>query len=162
MKKVAFLDRDGVINYEPGHYTCSVNDFVINDGIGKAIKLLKDNGFLVIIISNQGGIAKGLYSVADVLTMHKKLQDFLLDYDTFVDDFFFCPHHDDVGKCLCRKPNSLMFEKALYLYKADPKLSFVIGDSRRDIEAANKVGIEGFFVESNVNILPLCKKIIKI
>ena len=162
MKKIVFFDRDGVINHEPGHYTSSVDEFVVNDGIGESVKLLKDSGYTVIIISNQGGIAKGLYSADDVLKMHKKLQDYLLEYNTEIDDFYFCPHHNDFGKCLCRKPGNLMFEKAIYLNNASPLESFMIGDSERDLHAAEKSGVKGFLITPNENILELCRKIVKI
>jgi len=160
MNKIAFFDRDGVINHEPGHYTCSVDEFLINSGIWESIKLLKDNGYIVVVISNQGGIAKGLYTSDDVLLMHKKLQNYLSEFQTSIDDFYFCPHHDKITKCLCRKPEPLMFEKALYIYDADPNQSFMIGDSKRDIIAAEKAGIKGFKIEPNENILNLCTEII--
>lgn len=161
MKKAVFLDRDGVINFEPGHYTCSAQEFKINDGLGESVKLLKDAGYLVIVISNQGGIAKGLYSEEDVLEMHLKFCDYLAEYDTKIDDFYFCPHHDKISKCLCRKPQSLMFEKAIAVYDIDPSMSFMIGDSKRDIEAAEKCGIKALLIKSNQNILSLCQKISK-
>lgn len=159
MNKVVFLDRDGVINFEPGHYTCSAAEFVINDGIGEAIKLLKDSGFLIIVISNQGGIAKSLYTHDDVLEMHIKLCEHLANFETKVDDFYYCPHHDSFTKCLCRKPGTLLFEKAAAVYDIDPSLSFMIGDSIRDVEAAEKCGICGIKVEPNFNILDICRQI---
>jgi len=159
MNKAVFLDRDGVINFEPGHYTCSAEDFIINDGLGESVKLLKESGFLVIIISNQGGIAKSLYSHDDVLEMHIKLCEYLADYQAKVDDFYYCPHHPDFTKCLCRKPGTLMFEKALAVYNIDPAQSFMIGDGDRDIEAAEKCGIKGVKVAANTNIIGVCQQI---
>lgn len=156
-----FLDRDGVINNEPGHYTSSVDDFIINDGIGEAVKLLKNAGYLVIIISNQGGIAKGLYTNQDVLEMHLKFCEYLANYDTNIDDFYYCPHHDQISKCLCRKPGNLLFEKALAVYNINPEKSFMIGDSIRDIEAASKCGIKAFQITPNESIVPICSEIIK-
>ncbi|MBN2779018.1 MAG: HAD-IIIA family hydrolase [Bacteroidales bacterium] len=159
MNKAVFLDRDGVINYEAGHYTCSIKDFKINDDIGKSVKLLKDNDFLVIVISNQGGIAKGLYTEKDVLEMHISFCEYLANYQTKVDDFYFCPHHDEFGKCLCRKPQSLLLEKAMAVYNIDPLKSFMIGDRLRDIETAKKCGIKGIQIESNQSIYDICKNI---
>ncbi|MDR2834775.1 MAG: HAD family hydrolase [Bacteroidales bacterium] len=160
MNKAAFLDRDGIINYESGHYACYVEDFLINEGVGETIKLLKDNDFIVIIISNQGGIAKGLYTENDLLKMHIKLCEYLSSYDTIIDDFFYCPHHPDFSNCLCRKPNTLMFEKAIATYNIDPKKSFMLGDGERDIESAEKCGIKGFLVKSNQNIFDICNSLI--
>ena len=161
MKKAVFLDRDGVINFERGHYTVKVSDFIINDGIGEAVKLLKDNGFGVIIISNQGGIAKGLYSHDDVLDMHLKLCEYLFEYGTNIDDFFYCPHHDSISQCLCRKPNTLLFEKAMAIYNINIDNSYMIGDSERDIIAAQKCGIKAIKIEPNKNIVEICKTIIE-
>jgi D-glycero-D-manno-heptose 1,7-bisphosphate phosphatase len=160
MKKAVFLDRDGIINFEPGKYTCNVDDFIINEGIGNSIKLLRDNGFLVIIISNQGGIAKSLYNHEDVMQMHLKFCKYLENFNTIVDDFFYCPHHESVSKCLCRKPSTLMFEKAVAIYNIDVNSSFMIGDGDRDVESAEKAGIKGIKVLANSNIYELCKSII--
>lgn len=160
MEKAVFLDRDGVINKEIGKYTCNVNDFIINEGVGEAIALLKNNGFLIIIISNQGGIAKKLYDESDLLEMHIKLCQYLEKYNTKVDDFYFCPHHPDFTKCLCRKPDSLMLEKAIAYHDIDINSSYLIGDSDRDIESAKKIGLKSFKVEANENILKLCESII--
>ncbi len=160
MNKAVFLDRDGVINRERGRYTTNADEFIINDGIGEAVKLLKDNDFLVIVITNQGGIAKSLYSAEDVLEMHIKFCMYLAEFDTKIDDFYFCPHHHDYGKCLCRKPGSLLFEKAIKIYDIDTENSFMIGDSERDIIAASKCGIKGIQIEPNENILEICKQII--
>ncbi len=161
MNKAVFLDRDGIINHEPGNYTCNVDDFVINDGIGESIKLLKDNGYIVIVISNQGGIAKGLYSHNDILEMHIKLCEYLSDYDTSIDDFYYCPHHNEISLCLCRKPGSLLFEKAIAVYNIDPLKSIMIGDGDRDIIAAALVGVRGIKVSPNSNILEICREIIE-
>ena len=159
MNKAVFLDRDGVINRELGHYCEKVEDFEILADVGKAIKLLKDAGFIVIVISNQGGIAKGLYTEADVNAMHNKLHDYLIEYGADIDDFYFCPHHDSISKCLCRKPNSLMIEKAMSVYDINPAQSYMIGDGKRDIEAAERAGIKGILIESNTGILEICNQI---
>lgn len=159
MRKAVFLDRDGVINKELGRYCEKVDEFEILEDVGHAIKVLKDAGFLVIIISNQGGIAKGLYTEADVNDMHDKLCRHISEFGASIDDFYFCPHHDSISRCLCRKPNSLMIEKAMATYDIDPSQSFMIGDGNRDIEAAERAGIKGIKIESNSGILEICKQI---
>ncbi len=159
MNKAVFLDRDGVINRELGHYCEKVEDFEILEDVGNAIKVLKDAGFLVIAISNQGGIAKGLYTETDVNAMHSKLCDYLSRFNTSIDDFYFCPHHDSFSKCLCRKPSSLMIEKAMAVYDIDPSQSYMIGDGKRDIEAAERAGVKGFLIGPNSGILEICKQI---
>ncbi len=160
MNKAVFLDRDGVVNRELGRYCENIDEFEILETVGEAIKLLKDSGFKVIIISNQGGIAKGIYTEADVNAMHEKLCKYLGKFDTTIDDFYFCPHHDSISRCLCRKPNGLLIEKAIATYNIDPTKSFMIGDSQRDIDAAQNAGVKGILIESNSGILEICKKII--
>lgn len=157
--KAVFLDRDGVINLERGRYTCSPDDFFINEGIVESVKILNDNDFLVIVISNQGGIAKSLYTVSDVLAIHNRFCEILKTKKAVIDDFYFCPHHDSISKCLCRKPGSLLFEKAIAIYDIDTTASYMIGDSQRDIEAAEKAGIKGILIKPNENILNICKEI---
>ncbi len=159
MTKAVFLDRDGVINKEIGQYTTSVDDFIINDGIGESIKILKSAGFSVIIISNQGGIAKGLYTHEDVFKMHIKLCEYLSKYQTAIDDFYYCPHHPDYTKCLCRKPDNLLIEKAIAVYKINRQKSFLIGDSERDMQAAKKSNIKSIKIKPNQNIVDICKNI---
>ena len=159
MNKAVFLDRDGVVNRELGHYCERHEDFEILEDVGEAVKVLKDAGFLVIVISNQGGIAKGLYSEADVNEMHKKLCQCVSEHGATIDDFYFCPHHDSVSRCLCRKPNSLMIEKAMAVYDINPSKSYMIGDGERDIEAAEHAGIRGILIEPNSGILEICKQI---
>jgi len=161
MNKAVFLDRDGVINFERGDYTCKIDDFIINDGVGEAIKLLKNNDFLVIIISNQAGLAKKLFSEEDLLEMHIKFCIYLDNYKTKIDDFFYCPHHPNFTNCLCRKPNSLLFEKAMAIYNIEPKISYMIGDRERDIISAEKCGIKTILIESNKNIFNICKNIVE-
>ncbi|HNQ67758.1 MAG TPA: HAD family hydrolase [Bacteroidales bacterium] len=157
--KAVFLDRDGVINLERGRYTCKPDDFILNEGIAESVKVLNDSGFLVIVISNQGGIAKSLYAISDVLDIHEKFCDLLKETDAVIDDFFFCPHHDSISNCLCRKPGSLLFEKAIAIYNIDSSKSFMIGDSERDVQAAEKLGIKGILIHANENIFNICKEI---
>lgn len=160
MNKAVFLDRDGVVNFERGDYVSNPKDFVINQGVLQAIKMFRDNNFLVIIITNQGGIAKKLYSINDVMLMHNRLIDELKQNNSSINDIYMCPHHDNYGKCLCRKPGSLLFEKALAVYNIDPAKSFMIGDSQRDVDAAEKLGITSFLINPNENILRISQKII--
>lgn len=160
MKKAVFLDRDGVINKERGEYTYRPDDFIINAGLIESIKLLKDNGFIVIIVSNQGGIAKEIYTSEDVIKLYEILQKKLQKDGVEADDFFFCPHHEKTGRCLCRKPGSLLLEKAIALYNIDNKKSFMIGDSERDIIAAERAGVKGVLINANENIYNHCAKIV--
>jgi D-glycero-D-manno-heptose 1,7-bisphosphate phosphatase len=145
MTKAIFLDRDGVLNKELGRYTKSRSELVILDHAKEACAKLKREGYKLIVITNQGGIAKGEYTREDLAQIHEVIEREIPQ----IDAFFFCPHHDNIGKCLCRKPDSLMLEKAIYLFNIKVEESFMIGDSLRDIEAAEKAGLKGVKIDSN-------------
>ncbi len=161
MKKAVFIDRDGVINNESNHYYIyKLDEFIINDGIVEALQLLSKNDFLIIVITNQGGISKGMYTKADVDIIHNSFEITMAENGVEITEFYYCPHHSDIEKCLCRKPDSLMIEKAVARFDIDVKKSYLIGDSQRDIEAGKKAGLKCFLIEANENILPLCESIV--
>ena len=149
MNKAILLDRDGVIIRERGDYTFRPDDVFFNDDIVDALKIFRDKGFLLIIISNQGGIGKGLYSTGDASNIHKIIRQFFKSYQVTITDILFCPHHPSTSLCICRKPDSLLIEKALAMYHIDPEKSFFIGDSERDSEAALKAGIKAIKINPN-------------
>lgn len=155
MKKALFLDRDGVLNRERGDYTYSVEDFDVLPDVSAAIKLARQKGYLIIVISNQGGIAKGLFDENRVDMLHQMMSDKLQKNGVSFDEIYYCQHHNEVGKCICRKPNSLMLEKAIARFDIDVEKSVMIGDSQRDVDAASKVGVQGFLIESNSGILKI-------
>lgn len=157
MKKALFLDRDGVLNVERGEYTYLLEDFEILPDVLESLKLASIKGYVLIVISNQGGIAKGVYSHKNVELVHQKLIDSLASEGVLLDEIYYCPHHDEVGKCLCRKPNSLMLEKAIARFNISASDSVFIGDSERDILAAEKVGVNGILIASNSGILEIVK-----
>jgi D-glycero-D-manno-heptose 1,7-bisphosphate phosphatase len=162
MRKAVFIDRDGVINSDEGlYYIYQPQDFVLNEGIVENIALLKDAGFLIIVISNQGGIGKGLYSKNDTDTLSIILMNALKEKGYTIDEIYYCPHHPDTGNCLCRKPQPLLIEKAIARFDIDPSASFLIGDSPRDVDAAKNAGIKGILVKKNTNIHDICHQIIE-
>ncbi len=162
MTKAVFLDRDGVINNDTGHYYIfQTSDFILNKDISASLKLLTDAGFILIVISNQGGIAKGLYTRQDAQEVNNYMSSLLKEDGISITEVYFCPHHPEHGKCLCRKPSSLMIEKAIARFEVDIHRSFMIGDSSRDIEAAEKAGIKAFKVGTNESIMNICTEIIK-
>jgi len=152
MNKALFLDRDGVINRERGEYTFRVEDFDILPSVFDTLKTAQDLGYKLIIITNQGGIAKGLYTHQDVQKAHQYLANELVQHKIQLTDIFYSPHHQDFSKSLDRKPDSLMLEKAMAIYKIDASKSIMIGDSQRDIEASSKVGVQGFLIKPNSSI----------
>jgi D-glycero-D-manno-heptose 1,7-bisphosphate phosphatase len=160
MKKAVFLDRDGVLNKERGEYTYKTVDFEwVPDAI-KALKLLNENGFELIIISNQGGVSKNLYTKTDIFNIENAIKQPLEKYGINILDTFYCPHHDAIEKCLCRKPKSLMLEKAIAKHNIDPEQSYFIGDSDRDMIAGQQVGVKGILMQPNVSLLLAVKDIL--
>lgn len=138
MKKCVFLDRDGVLNEELGYQVTTAEEFKVKEGIAEPLQQLKDAGYLLIVITNQSGIAKGDYTEAFVVECHERIQQTI---DALLDDLYFAPGHDSVSKSLMRKPDSLMFEKAIAKYRIDASQSWMIGDKERDLIPAKKLGI---------------------
>ncbi|MFT3737178.1 MAG: HAD family hydrolase [Breznakibacter sp.] len=161
LKKAVFLDRDGVINSDVGHYYIyRVEDFEINPGIFEGLKLLRDAGFELVVVTNQGGVAKGVYSMHDVEKVHGYLNAQLAGHGIWLTDIFVCPHHESIAVCDCRKPSPKMILDACQEYGIDPHASYLIGDSARDIEAGQAAGLRQCFrIQPNTSIVDICLKI---
>lgn len=151
--KALFLDRDGVINHDPGDYTMSESEFVVLPNVVEALRLAQHKGYKIIIITNQGGIAKGLYDHREVEKMHRKLRLICQEGGVEITGVYYSPHHPDFGNSLSRKPGSLMVERALARYHIDASKSVMIGDRQRDIECAAGAGVRGILVPTNGNLL---------
>ncbi len=161
MQKAIFFDRDGVINSDIGHYYIyKITDFKINDGIIDALQKFRDAGFLLFIITNQGGVAKGIYSLDDVNKVHAYLLDILHQHNIDIKEIYCCPHHESVAPCNCRKPNPYFIKKAIADFDIDSNQSYLIGDSKRDIDAATAAGIKGILIDANENIMSYCNQIL--
>jgi len=158
--KAVFLDRDGVINNGDLYYTFQIKDFIFNDGVIEALQLLNKHNYLLIIITNQGGISKGEYSKSDVDILHNYMLSELQTQNINIAEVYYCPHHDSLENCICRKPNSGNIEKAIARFNIDPSKSFLIGDGERDILAGNKAGLQSFKINKNENIVNICKEIV--
>lgn len=158
MKKAVFLDRDGVINRERGAHTWQREHFEILPGVPEALKELGEAGWKLVVITNQSGIGLGLYDHVDVSRVHRHMLQEVTRRNASIDAVYYCPHHPRQGKCLCRKPGSLLFERAIATLDIDPASSIMIGDRQRDIDAAAAVGIRGILVGSNAELLPLVRK----
>ena len=146
MEKAVFLDRDGVINEERGDYTYRVEDFIIIDGVKQALESLKQNNFLTIIITNQAGISRGIYSREDMQACHNYMTENL---PGLIDDIFFSPYHPSITESLSRKPGSLMFERAMARYDITSKGSWMVGDKERDLVPAKQLGLKTVIVDGN-------------
>ncbi|RIV27809.1 HAD family hydrolase [Fibrisoma montanum] len=139
MNKCVFLDRDGVLNEDRVDYVYRVEDFVIPKGVPEGLRMLKDAGYLLIVVTNQAGIAKGLYTRDDVMKCYQYLQE---KCNNVLDDIYFSPHHPDFdSRSLTRKPESLLLEKAIAKYNINPFDSWMVGDALRDIQAGKRVGV---------------------
>jgi len=153
MNKALFLDRDGVINKKgKSYYIHREEDFEFNKGIFDALKTFADKGYKIIIITNQGGIAKGLYTEEDTRELHGYMVEQFAREGIKITAVYFCPHHPDIEECNCRKPGNQLFEQAISDFEIDRNSSLMIGDSEIDIEAARRSGIKGILVEPNSDL----------
>ena len=152
--KAVFLDRDGVVNEERGEYTFRIEDFRFTCGIFDFMKAARDKGYMLILISNQGGVAKGLYTREDVNRLHLWMQSVLEEKGVMLDDIYYCPHYSGIEPCACRKPSPLMILQAIKKYDIDPSLSIMVGDSERDAEAARGAGVKPLKIKSNEDLRP--------
>lgn len=162
MRKAIFLDRDGVVNHDPGDYTKTPEEFTLLPGVISALNLLRASDFEFVVITNQGGIARGLYSLADFEAIDRKMHALLNEGGIKVLETFFCPHYPDSGVCLCRKPHSLMIEKAIAKYQISAGASWMIGDKDRDIQCAEGAGVRGLKTSTNSSLLPVAKSILEV
>jgi D-glycero-D-manno-heptose 1,7-bisphosphate phosphatase len=162
MNKALFLDRDGVINHDPGDYTTSLEEFVVLPTVIPALKLAHQKGYLIIIVTNQAGIAKGLYNHEEVHKMHDKLQQACRKEGFEITHFYYSPHHPDYSQSLTRKPGSLLLERAIGRYKIDPTRSIMIGDKERDVQCAHAVGVKGLQIPTNDDLITYVSTLIEI
>ncbi len=145
--KAIFLDRDGTINADHG-YVHKIDDFQFIEGVGKALKQLQDKGYLLVLVTNQSGIARGYFSEAQFHQLTEWM-DWSLDedYGVVLDGIYYCPHHPE-GKgefkadCDCRKPKAGMFLEAIKDLNIDPKQSYMVGDKLEDLLAAEAAGVK--------------------
>ncbi|EMR03159.1 D-glycero-alpha-D-manno-heptose-1,7-bisphosphate 7-phosphatase [Cesiribacter andamanensis] len=144
MQKCVFLDRDGVINKDYVDYVYSADKLELLPGVEEALQALKQAGFLLIVITNQSGIAKGIYTREQMHETHRLIQQAL---GGTIDHFYYAPWHPSVSNCLTRKPGSLLFERAIARYKVDAGQSWMVGDKDRDLIPAKKVGLKTIQVE---------------
>lgn len=146
VNKAFLLDRDGTINIDTG-YVMSPDKVSLIEGVGEAIRKMNQAGYLVIVVSNQSGVARGMGTENDVRRVNEKIQTLLHEYDARIDAFYFCPHHENgiiekyAVKCRCRKPELGMFERAIRDFELCPELCIAAGDKKRDIERLPELGV---------------------
>ncbi len=153
MKKnsAIFLDRDGTINDEVG-YLDSADKLRIIPAAFKAVRLINSSGMKAVVITNQAGVAKGLFTEEFVREINEQIQSALLAQGALIDRFYFCPHHPTEGIdpyrliCNCRKPEPGLLLQAAVDLNIDLARSYVIGDRLRDVETAHRAGAKGVLV----------------
>ena len=153
MKKCIFLDRDGNINVEKD-YLHKIEEFEFIDGAREAIKIFNDLGYLVVVVTNQSGVARGYYDENSVKTLHEYLQKEVEKIGGHVDGFYYCPHHPEKGvgqyklNCNCRKPEPGMFLKAQKDFDIDFSSSIMVGDKISDVKAGENLGMRSILVRT--------------
>jgi len=166
MKNAVFLDRDGVINNDAGHYYITdPKDFTLNPGIIELLTWLKQHNYLLIVISNQGGISRGIFTTHEADRVNSKMSELFIEHGISFDEIYYCPHHPENEKCLCRKPGTVQIEKALSRFNINAKESFFIGDRETDIEAGKNAGLRTILVEINQDmslVIDIIRKEIRI
>ncbi len=151
-KPAIFFDRDGVLNEDHG-YIYEKENFIWVDGAVEAIKYLNKQGYLIFVVTNQSGIARGYFAESDLERLHSWVNKELREVGAKIDKFYYCPHHPQgiikkyVSECLCRKPKPGMLIKAIEEWPIFLNDSFLIGDKETDILAAKSIGLEGYLFE---------------
>ncbi len=154
MTKAVFLDRDGTLNPDERGYIASPEDFELYPFSAAAVKIFADLGFKVFVITNQSGIARGLYSAADLQAVHSKMLAQLQQGGATLDEVLHCPHHPQGTvpqlsvKCQCRKPGNLFFRQLQKKYSLRARASFMIGDKASDIGFGKNSGLQTILVRT--------------
>ncbi|QGY43117.1 D-glycero-beta-D-manno-heptose 1,7-bisphosphate 7-phosphatase [Maribellus comscasis] len=139
--KALFLDRDGTINIEK-NYVYKIEDFEFIPGIFDLISDYQKEGFLIFIVTNQSGIARGMYTEIDYEILTRWMINQFKQKGIYITKVYHCPHHPEItGECNCRKPNPGMILQAIETYNISPVNSVLIGDKKRDFLAGKKAGI---------------------
>ena len=159
MNKALFLDRDGVINIDHG-YTYKISDLNLLDGVVEGLQAISHLDYKIFIVTNQSGIARGLFGIDDLHFFMDHLLKTLAKKDINISDYFFCPHHQEgtikayTKKCSCRKPEPGMLHYAQKKYNLDLSQSILIGDKETDILAGKNAGVLNNILITN-SILPI-------
>jgi D,D-heptose 1,7-bisphosphate phosphatase len=156
-RPTVFLDRDGTLNIEKGHLR-TPEDLEIFPEVGPALRLLRQSGFSLVVLTNQPVIARNEATEADVIAIHRRLEWELGKEGAYLDAIYVCPHHPDRGfpreraelktRCDCRKPGTGLFEQACRDLRVDVAKSWMIGDQTRDIEMARRAGLRSVLVKT--------------
>lgn len=160
MNRAVFLDRDGVINKKRDNYVKNASEFVILPDAPQAIKLLNENNYLVIIITNQSAVNRGIITHGILAEIHEFMKSEIGKHGATVDAIYYCPHRPDEN-CSCRKPKTGLIEKAISDYSISTDLSWLVGDSESDTLAATKLGIKAVRMEQDSSLLKAISEILE-
>ena len=139
VRRALFVDRDGTLNPDL-HYLKNADRLEVFRGVGNALSLARDHGFLVICVTNQSGVERGFYTRADVERIHERLNELLRPHRARVDGFYYCPHAPET-QCECRKPGTLLFRQARDEWNIDLATSAIVGDRDLDMQAGRELGM---------------------
>jgi D,D-heptose 1,7-bisphosphate phosphatase len=148
--RAVFLDRDGTLNEDPG-YIKDPDQLKLFPETGNALRLLKQNNFKLIVVSNQSGVARGLMTTGDVDSVNLKLNELLKEFDVQIDAFYYCPFHPDYNseeEARCRKPSPKLVFLAANENEISLRQSYFIGDSEADIECGMNAGLKTVLVKT--------------
>ncbi|MGE5455575.1 MAG: D-glycero-alpha-D-manno-heptose-1,7-bisphosphate 7-phosphatase [Ignavibacteriales bacterium] len=146
MNKVIFLDRDGTINVDYG-YVHKLTDLVFMKNAIEGLKLMTKMGYMLIVVTNQSGIGRKMYTIDEYNKFNKYFIDKLLEAGIKITNVYFCPHTEE-DNCDCRKPKIGLYKKAIEEYNPDLNKSYVIGDRERDLSICEYTSIEGIIIGS--------------
>jgi D-glycero-D-manno-heptose 1,7-bisphosphate phosphatase len=153
LKKAVFLDRDGTVNEEVG-YMRDLSLLTLIPGVGKAVRKLNDAGFLVVLVTNQSGVARGYFPESLVAEAHARLEELLGADGARIDAVYYCPHHPTAGTsvhtrvCACRKPGTGLIDQAARDLAIDVHRSYMVGDKWSDVELGHRAGAASILVRS--------------
>jgi len=158
LQRACFLDRDGVINVDEG-YVGSLERFRFIPGIFEALQKLQQRGFVLIVVTNQSGIARGYYTQADYEKVTRYMLEEFAKRGIEIAAVYHCPHHPDED-CACRKPKPGMIERAAREHDIDLASSWLVGDKMSDIEAAQRAGIKNVVLLDNKRLIDVVEEIV--
>ena len=153
LRPAVFLDRDGTINVEKD-YLIDPTEFEFIPGVPQALKKLQDAGYLLVVVTNQSGVARGFFSLKDVEQLHAHMSELLKGYGVQLAGIYSCPHHPSSGvgdyrkECDCRKGKPGMLQRAARELGIDLQRSFMIGDKDADIQAGQAAGCKSYLVKT--------------
>ncbi len=151
--KAVFLDRDGTIIVHE-HYLSSPDQLKLLPNVAEGIRLFKEHGYLIIVVTNQSGVARGFFDEEHLVLIHKKLLRMLKDAGVVIDDIYYCPHHIEGiveeyrVECDCRKPRPKMLLDAARQHRIDLTKSLMIGDSETDMQAGKNAGCTSILIRN--------------